>query len=346
MSGTGFVIDGKRILTNAHVVGYPSQIYVQPYQSAEKFLAKVVAIATTIDLAILSVEDEGFFNDRPALAFDEGLPRVKAPVNVYGFPVGGDQMCVTEGISSRVEYTGYYFGVSGLRIQIDAALNPGNSGGPAISDGRVIGVAFSGLATADNIGYLIPAEEVRTFLADIADGHYDGKQQLWEEFQTTENDALRTWLKIPKDTGGCMITKSRAGDADLPLREHDVITQVGPHVLDRSGNVRLGDDLQVMFTYYVPQLAHDGVVPITILRGGEKLSIERRSPPGARALSRAWTVLIPAISSTGRWSSPPRAPSWSAVFLPTNVTWRSCRARKARSSRGSMIGPPSQAKSW
>ncbi|HEY4312436.1 MAG TPA: trypsin-like peptidase domain-containing protein [Pirellulales bacterium] len=280
MSGTGFVIDGKRILTNAHVVGYPSQIYVQPYQSAEKFLAKVVAIATPIDLAILSVEDETFFDDRPALSLDEGLPRVKAPVNVYGFPVGGDQMSVTEGISSRVEYTGYYFGVSGLRIQIDAALNPGNSGGPAISDGRVIGVAFSGLTTADNIGYLIPAEEVRTFLSDVADGHYDGKQQLWEEFQTTENDALRTWLKIPKEAGGCMITRSRKSETELPLHEHDVVTQIGPHVLDRSGNVRLGDDLQVMFTYYVPKLAHDGIVPLTVLRGGESIAID--APVAAR----------------------------------------------------------------
>lgn len=274
MSGTGFVIDGKRILTNAHVVSYPSQIYVQPYQSSEKFLAKVIAVSPTIDLAVLSVDDETFFNDRPALALDEGLPRVKAPVNVYGFPVGGDQMSVTEGISSRVEYTAYYFGVAGLRIQIDAALNPGNSGGPAISDGRVIGVAFSGLSTADNIGYLIPAEEVRTFLADIADGHYDGKPQLWEEYQTTENDALRSWLKLPKETGGCMITRSKNADADFPLHERDVVTQIGDHLLDRSGNVRLGDDLQVMFTYYVPKLAHDGVVPLTINRDGESRTVD------------------------------------------------------------------------
>jgi len=280
ISGTGFVIDGKRILTNSHVVTYPSQIYVQPYQSAEKFPAKVIAFSAAMDLAVLSVEDETFFHDRAALPLDEGLPRVKAPVNVYGFPVGGDQMSVTEGISSRVEYTAYYFGVAGLRIQIDAALNPGNSGGPAISDGRVIGVAFSGLSTADNIGYLIPAEEVRTFLSDIADGKYDGKPQLWDEFQTIENDALRAWLKVPKESGGCMITRTRTDEATFPLHVRDVVTKIGPHVLDRSGNVRLGDDLQVMFTYYVPQLAHDGVAPLTLLRNGETITVD--APVAAR----------------------------------------------------------------
>jgi S1-C subfamily serine protease len=279
MSGTGFVIEGKRILTNAHVVGYPSQIYVQPYHSAEKFAAKVVAIAVAMDLAILSVEDESFFDDRPALALDDGLPRVKASVNVYGFPIGGDQMSVTEGIASRVEYTTYYFGVAGLRIQIDAALNPGNSGGPAISEGRVIGVAFSGLSSAENIGYLIPAEEVRTFLDDLQDGHYDGKPQLWDEFQTIENDAIRAWLKLPKEVAGCMITRPRKEES-YPLQERDVITHVGPHPLDRSGNVRLGEDLQVMFTYYVPKLANDGKAPLTIVRDGQ--SIEASVPVAAR----------------------------------------------------------------
>jgi S1-C subfamily serine protease len=274
ISGTGFIIDGKRILTNAHVVTYPSQIYVQPYQSSEKFHAKLLAIAAPIDLAILTVEDESLFDGRPALALDDSLPRVKASVNVYGFPIGGDQISVTEGIASRVEYTGYYLGVSGLRIQIDAALNPGNSGGPAISDNKVIGVAFSGLAKAENIGYLIPAEEVRTFLGDVADGRYDGKPQLWDEFQTLENDAIRAWLKVPKDVGGCMITKPRSAEESFPLRQRDVITHVGDHALDRSGNVRLGDDLQVMFTYYVSKLAHDAVVPLRILRDGQPLEVD------------------------------------------------------------------------
>ena len=280
ISGTGFVIDGKRIVTNAHVVTYPSQIYVQPYQSAEKFPAKVVAISQSMDLAILSVEDEAFFDGRPGLPLDDSLPRVKAPVNVYGYPIGGDQISVTEGIASRVEYTSYHFDVAGLRIQIDAALNPGNSGGPAISDNKVIGVAFSGLTKAENIGYLIPVEEVKTFLDDVQDGKYDGKPRLWNEFQTTENDTLRAWLKMPKDLGGCMVTRVGSADASSPLKERDIITHVGPHALDRSGNVRLGDDLQVMFSYYVPKLAHDGVAPFTLFRDGQ--SIQMDVPVAAR----------------------------------------------------------------
>jgi hypothetical protein len=71
-----------------------------------------------------------------------------------------------------------------------------------------------------------------------------------------------------------MITRSKNADADFPLHERDVVTQIGDHVLDRSGNVRLGDDLQVMFTYYVPKLAHDGVAPLTINRDGESRTID------------------------------------------------------------------------
>src|SRR5688572_23714847 len=57
-AGTGFVIDGKRVITNAHVVDFASQIYVQPDNSPEKFEANVVVSAPQVDLAILSVDDE------------------------------------------------------------------------------------------------------------------------------------------------------------------------------------------------------------------------------------------------------------------------------------------------
>src|ERR1700722_14496971 len=64
-TGTGIVIENKRILTNAHVVNYASQVFVEPNQSGEKFSATVEHIAPGIDLAVLKVDDESFFDKRP-----------------------------------------------------------------------------------------------------------------------------------------------------------------------------------------------------------------------------------------------------------------------------------------
>ncbi len=277
-SGTGFVIDGKRIMTNAHVVRYGSQIYVQAYQSPDKVPAKVVAVAPGIDLALLTIEDASFFDNRPAIPMGQGLPKVKGTVNVYGYPLGGEQMSVTEGIISRVESATYVYRTPGLRVQIDAALNPGNSGGPAISEGKLAGVAFSGVPSAENIGYLIPVEEIATFLADIADGTYTGKPQLFDEFQTVENDALRARLGLPKGVGGAMVTRPAKDDESYPLKEWDVIVRIGDHVIDSAAKVQVAADLQLPFNYYVPKLAHDGKVPLTVLRGGKEIKVEAPTP--------------------------------------------------------------------
>ena len=60
-TGSGVVIEGNRILTNAHVVSYASQVQVQASGSGDKINATVVAIAPGIDLAVLKLEDEWFF---------------------------------------------------------------------------------------------------------------------------------------------------------------------------------------------------------------------------------------------------------------------------------------------
>jgi S1-C subfamily serine protease len=274
VKGSGVVIDGKRILTNAHVVKYASQIYVQPNQSASYIPARVEAITPGMDLAILKLDDESFFDNRGSLQFADEMPRVKDSINVYGYPTGGTELSVTQGIVSRIEYTDYYYQATGLRIQVDAALNFGNSGGPAVSNGKLVGLVFSLIQNAQNIGYLIPVEEIKIFLNDVADGVYDGKPQMFDLIQTVENDALRRRLGLPKGVNGMMITQPYSNAPDYPLQEWDVVTKIGDMPIDSDGKVAIRYDLRLSAAYLVQKFAKNGFLPMTIFRDGRFLDIK------------------------------------------------------------------------
>jgi S1-C subfamily serine protease len=285
-SGSGVVLEGKRILTNAHVVRYSTQVRVQPNQSSEKLPAKVKAISVGIDLAVLELDDESFFDTHPPAAFADALPKIGAKVATYGFPIGGETLSTTEGSISRIEYAPYNDGVGGLRIQIDAAINPGNSGGPAAVEDKVIGLCFSGLRNADNIGYVIPNEELKTFLADVEDGTYDGKPAFFGALQTLENDALRKKLGIDKSVTGLMFTRTpRGASADL-LHEWDILTQVGSYKIDNDGMVAGEDGLRLSWHYWVPKVAKDRKLPLTILRGGKPIEVEVPVAPSTDRLMK------------------------------------------------------------
>ena len=273
-SGSGVVIEGNRILTNAHVVRYSTQVRVQPNQSSDKLPARIKAIAVGIDLAVLELDDATFFESHPPAAFAAALPKVGAKVATYGFPIGGETLSSTEGSISRIEYAGYNDGVGGLRIQIDAAINPGNSGGPAAVEGQVIGLCFSGLRAADNIGYVIPNEEVQTFLEDVADGNYDGKPHFFGRLQTLENEALRAKLGIDRSVTGLMFTGAPRGEAASLLQPWDILMNVGGHPIDNDGMVATEHGLRVSWHYYVPRLAKDGLLPMSVRRGAEAMALE------------------------------------------------------------------------
>jgi len=176
---------------------------------------------------------------------------------------------------SRIEFAGYNFPVSGLRIQIDAAINPGNSGGPAMVGDKMIGLTFSRLGGgAENIGYIIPCEEIELFLRDIADGHYDGKPAMYDELQTLENPALRTYLKLDKDVEGIVVHRPFRDGPAYPLKEWDVITGIGDTPVDDEGMIKLGDNLRVAFAYLIQKIARNGHVSLTVVRSGKSLPIE------------------------------------------------------------------------
>jgi S1-C subfamily serine protease len=273
VTGSGVVIEGRRILTNAHVVGYASQVQIQASQAGDKVSATVVAVARDMDLALLKLDDESFFDSHAPVGRASVLPNVRDQVFAYGYPTGGTSLSITKGIVSRIEFVGYSLDTSGLRIQIDAAINPGNSGGPAIAGDKMVGLAFGGATNAQNIGYIIPNEEIELFLRDIADGKYDGKPALVDDTQTLENPVLRTFLKLDKSVEGAVVQTPASKDPAYPLKEWDVITRIGDAPLDNQSMVKLGSNLRVRFQYKVQQLAKNGKVPMTIVRGGKTMEV-------------------------------------------------------------------------
>jgi S1-C subfamily serine protease len=161
-----------------------------------------------------------------------------------------------------------------MRIQIDAAINPGNSGGPAVADNKMIGLAFSRAGgDTQNIGYIIPNEEVDLFLRDIADGVYDGKPSMYDDLQTLENPALREFLKLDKSVEGMVVHHPDKPDP-YPLKEWDVITHIGDTPIDNQGTIKVGKDLRVQFAYEIQRVAKDGKLPLTIVRAGKSMKIE------------------------------------------------------------------------
>ncbi len=274
VTGSGVVIEGHRILTNAHVVLYASQVQIQANQAGDKISATVVAIAPGIDLAVLKLDDETFFDTHAPVARASMLPEIKDTVMAYGFPTGGTSLSITKGIVSRIEFVPYNYPTSGLRIQIDAAINPGNSGGPAIAGDKMIGLAFSHLNNAQNIGYIIPNEEIELFLRDIAKGPYQGKPAMFDELQTLENPALRSYLKLDKSVEGIVVHEPYETEPSYPLKEWDVITKIGDTDIDDQGMIRIGPNLRVRFQYRIQQIARNGRVPLTLVRAGRELNVE------------------------------------------------------------------------
>ena len=241
--GAGFVIEGKRILTNAHVISGARNITVQREADPRKYAGKVLHVAHDCDLALVEIEDPEFFKGTTVLPIGT-IPELESVVSVYGFPIGGDRLSVTRGVVSRIDYNSYTHSgrESHLAIQIDAAINPGNSGGPVMQDDKVVGVAFQGFRgdVAQNVGYMIPTPVIRRFLKDVEDGHYDHYVDIAIRWMALENRAMRKYLKRPNDGLGVVVTDIFSeGSSDGVLEKGDVLLSIDGHPIESDGSVRL-----------------------------------------------------------------------------------------------------------
>ena len=275
-SGTGFVVEGNRIVTNAHVVSDAIYIEIQRIGDDKKYMGKVEYIAHDCDLAILSVQDSPQFFETMIPLELGGLPEIDSMVTTYGFPLGGSHLSVTRGVVSRIQMWSYAHSGSDshLVIQTDAAINPGNSGGPVLQDGKVVGVAFQGLTQADNIGYLIPCSVVEHFLKDIEDGEVDGFGELGLSYRLDlQNPIMRRLLSFPKDESGILVTKVYPRmPAFSKIKALDVISEIGDHRIRNDGIVIM-DGREIDFAEVMERAQVGDELPLVIWRNGERIEI-------------------------------------------------------------------------
>lgn len=273
-TGSGSIISGNRILTNAHVVGDHTFIQVRRTGMAKRYQARVESVAHECDLAIIKIMDESFFSGIKPLDFGE-LPEVRDKVVVYGFPIGGDELSITEGIVSRVEHQKYVHSKAYLlTCQIDAAINPGNSGGPVIKDDKIVGVA-SQVGRGENIGYMVPVPVIQHFLKDIEDGKYDGIPGLGISWQKMESPDLRKKYNLSEDQTGILVIKIYPGSpAKEKLKNDDIILAIDGVSIENNGTVEFRKNERTQFAYLIQKKYIGDSLSFKILRNGGFKDIE------------------------------------------------------------------------
>lgn len=281
--GSGFVIGGGKILTNAHVVRDAKRVLIKKHHTANPYSAKVEVVGDDCDLALLSVDDPSFAKSIKPLQLGP-LPKARSQVVTYGFPLGGQEVSSTKGIISRIEWKAYVHSQhdAHLVVQTDAAINPGNSGGPVVQNDRVVGVAFQGAPGLQDIGYFIPAPVVQHFLDDIRDGNYHGFPDSGFDTVDLVSPAMRKERKVPTTKTGVVVDDLvPGGTGNTVLKTGDVILAVEGRPVADDGTIELGDG-RVTFAHLFDMKQVGQPIKLSVWRDGKITELSAESKRVAR----------------------------------------------------------------
>ena len=259
-TGTGFVVDGKgHIVTAAHVVEGASSISVK-FQDGTTRTAKVLGTDEATDVAVLSIDPSGLTLHPLALGSSASLS-IGDEVAAIGDPFTYDRSLST-GVVSGLDRTisapnGFTVAHA---IQTDAALNPGNSGGPVLdASGRVIGIvdqiATNGSSqTSTGVGFAVPIDLVRSELSKLEAG-----QTVRHAYLGVSTSDLGT------GTAGALIqsVSSSGPAASAGLRSGDMVTRIG------SAAIKGTNDLVAAVAAHAP----GDRVQVTVKRGSSTQTV-------------------------------------------------------------------------
>ncbi|CAL4986956.1 unnamed protein product [Urochloa decumbens] len=271
--GSGVIIGGRRVLTNAHCVEHHTQVKLKRRDSDTKFLATVLAMGRECDIALLTVCDDEFWEGVSPVEFG-ALPALQDAVTVVGYPIGGDTISVTSGVVSRIQTLQYFLTSELLGLQIDAAINYGNSGGPAFNDrGKCVGIAFQKDTSddTDNIGYVIPTPDITHFIEDYEkSGEYTGFPELGIKWQKMENPDLRKAMGMKRDQKGVYVKRVEpTTPASGCLQPSDIILSFDGVDIGNDGTVPFRQGERIGFSFLVSKKYTGDKALVKVMRDSE-----------------------------------------------------------------------------
>ena len=273
-SGSGLIIEGGLVLTNAHVAADATFLELQRHGETKRHEAEVLYISHEADLALLRTKEKDLYKDVKPLELGD-LPETQQEVEVYGFPIGGTTLSVTRGVVSRIEKQNYaHTNENLIAVQVDAAINFGNSGGPVISNGKVVGVAMQSGFFTENIGYMIPTPILSHFLKDVEDGKQDGFGFPGFLVQSLENPAMRRKYGLDDEQTGILVHKVYSNaPAENIMKVGDIITKIDDYSIENNGTVEFRPGEFLDYTHYIDihQLGEN--VTLEVIRDSKKMEV-------------------------------------------------------------------------
>ncbi|MFW6316850.1 MAG: S1C family serine protease [Halorubrum sp.] len=286
-AGSGFVYDDHHVVTNQHVVGDADYVELR-FADGLWRTGDVVGDDPYTDLAVVRVDDLPATAD-PLPVADEN-PEPGERVAAIGNPMGLDGTITVGYVSgtNRSTPTGSGFAIPET-VQTDAAVNPGNSGGPLLTlDGTVVGVNRA--KTGDNIGFAIsPLIVNRVVPALVEDGRFRPAYLNVRTLDVSPTVAEANRLEEP--TGVLVVDVGEEYGGEV-LRGCDRVARVRSREVPTGGDVVVGiDDRPVRSTeeltsYLLTRASPDDTVELTVRRDGEELTetveLRERPVPGSR----------------------------------------------------------------
>jgi S1-C subfamily serine protease len=274
--GSGFLIDDTHLVTNEHVVAEADSFYVRFTDTDWRELS-VVGTDVYSDLAVLEVDSPP--TDATSLSLTSTTPDIGTRVVAIGNPFGLSGS-VSEGIVSGVNRTlqgANNFSIA-AGIQTDAAVNPGNSGGPLVDlDGNVMGVINSG--GGDNVGFAISSElALRVVPALIEDGSYD-HPYMGVTLQSV-SPLLAEGNDLDDAAGVYINSTLSGGPADGVLEGSTGTTVVEGVEVNTGGDVvRRLDDTEIatrgdLATYLALETSPGDTMAVTVQRNGAMETVD------------------------------------------------------------------------